>query len=327
MVQWTFPEGDRDYLRLIQRLPPDGGSVPHRQHVVSRAILKGFAAPGTSGHGWSLTPFNVARNEVQRDRGLTGCAYVRDFIMYAAQSAELAWKAVEDRLPPAITAARNGVLHASPSSDLRDTITDAIALHFVRNPRLLREESRLVAQATSDVRTRTLLEREAMVRDEFVRRYNLLPAGPQALEAVVDDAMIPWREYIKSGALTRVTLESLFERIRVGLRGMPIEVWHVPRDTELLISDNAAFTFAYSDSNSKINWNMAFGDSHGAALPIARDCLIAIGAAARDDVLPADKVDLFNELQVRNADAYVYFRPGSGLETFVRRIASIISPP
>jgi Protein of unknown function (DUF4238) len=257
MVQWTFPEGDRDYLRLIQRLPPDVGSLPRRQHVVSRAILKGFAAPGTSGRGWSLRPFNVARSEVQRDRGLTGCAYVRDFIMYAAQSAELAWKAVEDRLPHAITAARTGVLHATLSSDLRDTITDAVALHFVRNPRFLREQLRLTAQATSDVRTRTLLEREAMLRDEFVRRYHLLSAGPQALEAVVDDAMIPWREHIKSGALTRVTLESLFERIRGGLRGMPIEVWHVPRNKELLISDNAAFTFAYSDGDSKPRMNMA----------------------------------------------------------------------
>ena len=129
------------------------------------------------------------------------------------------------------------MLHASPSSDLTGPITDAVALHFVRNPRLLREESRLVAQATSEVRTRTLLEREAMVRDEFVRRYNLWPAGPQALEVVLDDAMIPWREYIESGALARVTLESLFERIRVGLRGMPIEVWHVPRGKEFLISD------------------------------------------------------------------------------------------
>ena len=108
MVQWTFPEGDRDYLGRIQRLPLDVGPVPRKQQVVSRAILKGFAAPGTAGGGWSLRPFNVAQNEVLRDRGLAGCAYVRDFIMYAAQSAELAWKAVEDRLPPAITAARDG---------------------------------------------------------------------------------------------------------------------------------------------------------------------------------------------------------------------------
>ena len=96
MVQWTFPEGDWDYLGRIQRLPLDVGPVPRKQHVVSRAILKGFAAPGTAGDGWPLRLFNVARNEVLRDRGLAGCAYVRDFIMYAAQSAELAWKAVED---------------------------------------------------------------------------------------------------------------------------------------------------------------------------------------------------------------------------------------
>jgi hypothetical protein len=126
MVQWTFPEGDRDYLGRTQRLPLDVGPVPRKQHVVSRAILKGFATPGTAGGGWSLRLFNVAQNEVLRDRGFAGCAYVRDFIMYAAQSAELAWKAVEDRLPPSITAAKDGVLHASPSSELRDTITDAV---------------------------------------------------------------------------------------------------------------------------------------------------------------------------------------------------------
>jgi hypothetical protein len=107
---------------------------------------------------------------------------------------------------------------------------------------------------------------------------------------------------------------------------MPIEVWHVPGDSELLISDNAAFTFAYSDGDSKITTNMAFGDSHGAVLPIARDCLVAIGPAAKDDVLLPNTVDVFNELQVRNADAHVYFRPGSSLQTFVERLASVIGP-
>lgn len=323
MAKWTFPEGDRDYLGRIQRLPPDVGPVPHDQHVVSRALLRGFAAPGTSGKGRSLRPYDVRRRKVMKDRGPDGCAFVRDFIMYAAESAEMVWKGVEDRLPPAIAAARAGSLHDPSSGDLRDTISDAVALHFVRNPRLLREESRLTTEATSEVRTRTLLERGAMLQDEFVRRYGLLPAGPQALEALIDDAMIPWRQHIASGALTRVTLESNYERIRDGLRGMPIEVWHVPRGSELLISDNAAFTFAYSDDESHIRINMAFGDSHGAALPIARDCLIAIGPAAKDDQLRAGQVDLFNELQVRNADARVYFRPGSGLESLAQRVAGL----
>lgn len=253
MVQWRFPEGDRDYLGRIQRLPPEVGPVPRDQHVVSKPILKGFAAPGTGGKGWSLRPFHVARRKVLKDRGPNGCAYVRDFIIYAAASAELVWKGVEDDLPPAIAAARAGTLHGAPASDLRDTITDALALHFVRNPRMLREESRIAEQATSDVRTRTLLERGALLHDEFVSRYGLLPAGPGALQAVLDDAITPWREYIRTGAMTRVTLESLYERIRDGLRGMPIEVWHAEGGAEFLISDTAMFTFAYSENASKID--------------------------------------------------------------------------
>lgn len=326
MVKWDFPEGDRDYLDRINQLSPDVGPVPRRQHVVSRSILKGFAAPGTAGSGWSLRPYDVARDRVLRDRGLTGCAYVPNFLMYAAGSAELAWKVVEDRLPPAIEAARTGVLHDTRCRDLRDTITDVIALHFVRNQRLLREQARLTAQATSEVRTRTLVERAAMLHNEFTRRYAMLPAGSEALEAVLDDAMTPWRKHIASGALARVTLESLFERIRHGLRGMPVEVWHVSKGSELLISDNAAFTFKYSDDHSKIAMNMAFGDSHGVALPIARDCLVAIGPTPKDDVLHAQTADLFNELQLRNADGHVYFRPGSTLERFVQKLAPVIAP-
>ena len=325
MAQWTFPEGDADYLGRIQRLPQDPGTVPHRQHVVSRAILKGFAAPGSNGRGWSLRPFNIRRRQVLRDRGLAGCAYVRDFIMYAASSAELAWKVVEDQLPAAITAARGGYLHEPESSTLRDTLTDAIALHFVRSPRLLRQEAMIAAAATSDVRTAVLLEREADLRAEFVRRYGLVPAGAGALEVVFEDAISPWRELIASGALTRVTLEGLFERIREGLRGMPLEVWHAPRGCEFLISDNAAFTFAYSHDHQTIATNMAFGDAHGAALPVARDCLIAIGPRPKDEVLLRDKVELLNELQIRNADSHVYFRPGSGLEAFVLQVISTFS--
>ena len=96
MAQWIFPEGDQDYLGLIQRLPPDVSPVPRDQHVVSRALLKGFAVPGTSGKGWSLSPYDVRRRKVMKDRGPDGCAFVRDFIMYAARSAEMVWNSVFD---------------------------------------------------------------------------------------------------------------------------------------------------------------------------------------------------------------------------------------
>jgi hypothetical protein len=319
VAKWNFPPGNDDYLELVARLPLDPGPVPHKQHVVSRAILRGFATPGSSGRGWSLTPFDVLEGRQLSDRGLRGCAYVEDFIVYAAQSAELVWKVVEDRLPGAIAAARQGFLHTVDNGGLRDTITDAIALHFVRSSRRLRQHLRIAEQVTADVRTRALLEKQTMLVNDFVRRYGLIPAGPDALETVVDGALAPWRDAIENGALTRVALESLFERIRSGLRGMPIEVWHVPLGNELLISDNAAFTFAYTDDGANITTNMAFGDSHGVVLPLASDCLVAVGSVPKDDRLVPAQVAFFNDLQIRNADAYVYFRPRSALAGFVKQ--------
>jgi len=321
VVDWSFPSDDHDPFERIAQLPPPTGSDPRKQHVITRALLKGFAEPGTAGKGWTLTPYDVVNRRLLKPRGVRGCGFVLDFIMYAAQSAESTWKSVEDDLPTAIEAARAGDLHLAENSRLRDTITDAIALHYVRTPRVRQQHSELTEKVTSAVRARTLAERPADLEREFLRRTGLVPAGPEALDAVLDDVMRPWRESVASGALARVSLVSLFERISAGLRGLPIEVWHTAPKSELLISDNAAFTFAFSADGTSAETNMAFGDSQGAALPIARDCLVAIGSTPKDEVLPAHTASLLNEIQVRNAGTYVYFRPGSGLARFVESAA------
>ena len=321
VVDWSFPRDDHDPFERIAQLPPPTGSDPRKQHVITRALLKGFAEPGTAGKGWTLSPYDVVNLRLLKPTGLRGCGFVLDFIMYAAQSAESTWKSVEDDLPAAIRAARAGNLHRAENSRLRDTITDAIALHYVRAPRVRQQHSELTEKVTSAVRARTLAERPVDLEREFLRRTGLMPAGPEALDAVLDDAMRPWRESVANGALARVSLVSLFERISAGLRGLPIEVWHTAPRSELLISDNAAFTFAFSPDGTSAETNMAFGDSQGAALPIARDCLVAIGSTPKDELLPARTASLLNELQVRNADTYVYFRPGSGLATFVEGAA------
>jgi hypothetical protein len=319
VVDWRFPRDDRDPFEQIAQLPPPTSSDPRKQHVITRALLKGFAEPGTAGKGWTLTPYDVVNQRLLKPTGLRGCGFVLDFIMYAAQSAESTWKSVEDDLPAAIGAARAGNLHRAENSRLRDTITDAIALHYVRAPRLRQQHSELTEKVTHAVRARTLTQRPAALEREFFKRTGLMPAGPEALDAVLDDVMRPWRDSVERGALARVSLVSLFERISAGLRGLPIEVWHTAPGSELLISDNAAFTFAFSPDGTSAETNMAFGDSQGAALPIARDCLVAIGSTPRDELLPSGTASLLNELQVCNADTYVYFRPGSNLATFVDR--------
>ena len=43
------------------------------QHVVSKVVLRGFAAPGHSGKGWMLAPFDVRAGREGKPRGLAGC--------------------------------------------------------------------------------------------------------------------------------------------------------------------------------------------------------------------------------------------------------------
>ena len=59
VVDWSFPRDDHDPFERIAQLPPPTGSDPRKQHVITRALLKGFAEPGTAGKGWTLSPYDV----------------------------------------------------------------------------------------------------------------------------------------------------------------------------------------------------------------------------------------------------------------------------
>ena len=62
---------------------------------------------------------------------------------------------------------------------------------------------------------------------------------------------------------------------------------------------------------------MAIGDSHTVAMPIAKDCYLALGEDAKDDVLLSSNVRLFNELQMDSAFGHLYYRPGSSIASSV----------
>ena len=120
-----------------------------------------------------------------------------------------------------------------------------------------------------------------------------------------------------NGQTARVSMEQMFDRVRETLRPLPLEVWHAPLGHEFLISDSPAFTFKYSADQTTIFHNMAIGDSQGIALPLARDCMVAIGAEEKDEVLGVDPLHLFNKLQVLVAHRWVYYRPNSSMKQFV----------
>jgi hypothetical protein len=318
MPAWEIPPANPSevYLQRISDLEPEADKRITNQHVASKIILKGFAAPGRAGSGCQLTPFDLRLGHEQKARGLRGCGKVPDFLTFASESAELLWKTVEDQLDPAISAARAGRLHDHDAQV--EAIKDAIALHLVRSHRYLQMHRTIIAQSIGFVRQDVLRSRTAMLGAEFQHRHGLLPAGPEALAAVLDEAIAKWRALDARGATVRVSMEAMFRRVRAALRAQTVEIWHIPQGHELLISDTPAFTFRYLAENTTIQPNVAIGDSHGIALPLARDCLAVIGPAAKDDDLTPDQVRLFNQVQVVIAHRHVYYRPGSGLGAFVR---------
>jgi uncharacterized protein DUF4238 len=321
MPAWEFPAPSVDDPRVrIRELGAETDPPVANQHVVSRVVLKGFAAPGSRGHGWELTPFDIRHRREMKRRGLKECGKVTNFVPYASGSAERLWKPTEDRLGAAITAARDRRLHDCP--DHVETIKDCLALHLVRSHRYLAVHRDSVANVVREVRRNVPFERAAALEDEFFRRHGLHAAGPNALRTIVDGVVDEWLRLDDTGAIVRTTIEEMFPRVRAALRRQPIEVWHVPTGRELLISDSPAVTVQYLDSGNDCRLNVALGDAHAAVLPLATDCAVAIGPADKDDVLLPGQVDYCNKIQILAAHRYVYYRPGSGLGAFVESVLS-----
>jgi hypothetical protein len=156
-----------------------------------------------------------------------------------------------------------------------------------------------------------------MLQAEFRRRYGLEPAGREALEVVLAEPFREWRTLAERGAIARVSMEAMFHRIRAMLeQSWAVEVWHIPDGLELLISDSPAITIRY-DERLNMQTHVAVGDANCIVMPIARDCLVALGPTSKDDVLLRNQVELFNRLQVGSAYEHVYYRPGSDLRAFV----------
>ena len=318
MSKWQIPPRDPAEVSLarLRELESVAERKIRDQHVVSRVLLKGFAAPGGGGTGWKLTPFDVRLGREERSHGLKVCGRVPEFLLCATESAERLWGEVENRLGPAIKAARDGDLHEQDSHV--SAVRDGIALHLVRSLRYLEINRGAVAQAIEHVRRTVPAARGALLEAEFQRRHGLVAAGPEALATLLEGPFAQWRSLGERGVIARADIEAMFRRVSDTLRHQEVEVWHVPPGHELLISDSPAIAFRYSSNPTTIQANVAIGDASGIALPLARDCLAVIGLEPKDEKLLPGSVDLFNRLQVEGAGRYVYYHPGGRLKAFVQ---------
>jgi hypothetical protein len=122
---------------------------PHvvKPHVVSQVILRQFAAPGRNGH--RLIPHH-RKHGPGVPKSVRECRKAPNFLRAGSASAERLWKATEDKLPQAISAAKSG-RNQLAVEDVK-TLKDAIALHLVRSYRYMAVHTAAYETAEVDVR-------------------------------------------------------------------------------------------------------------------------------------------------------------------------------
>jgi hypothetical protein len=314
-----IPEREPTEVRLAHMQELQERVEPHipNQHVVSQAILRGFAAPGPQGKGWQLVPFDVRRQRAKKPLGLRGCAKAIDFLVIASSSAEMIWKDVEDRIPEAVAVARDGCLHQN--TELAAVAKDCLALHLIRRRRYMTVHTQALTASVSGATERIVNSHTEMLISRFRSEHGgLFPGGRASLEAMVEPHVANWVELGEKGVIARASIEAMFRRVRDIFAPLQLQIWRTPPGKEFLISDSPCLTLRYRDGGRLVEPHVAIGDAHTVAMPIASDCLLALTPETSDDFLVEENVDLFNTLQVSSAFDHFYYRPGSRISRWVQ---------
>jgi hypothetical protein len=305
-------------LRRIRELATETADHVNGQHVVTRVLLRRFAAASGPDKGL-LYPFALRYPQARhRLLGPDGCGKVPDFITFASGSAERLWKETEDKLHDALAAVDNGTLLGSPEHIA--TIKEAIALHYVRSSAAPLVHVRTWVRVCAASRVRWLTNWRWLLEVEFYRAKGFCAAGDQALGLFLDQMMQPSIDRAVSGQLFRVRIEDLFSQARQWMRGQGLEIL-TPASGEFLIGDVPALTIRHGLSQAGVLGGIALGDAHTVIMPLGPRHLAALGRTDLTGELSSDQVASINARQVASAIEYAYLRPGSGLEQTVRSLA------
>ncbi|MFE7946944.1 DUF4238 domain-containing protein [Streptomyces sp. NPDC057426] len=287
-----------------------------RQHLISQVLLKRFTVPGAKSSGWQLVPFDLDHPERHHKlKSPRECGWIEDFVSYDSASAEELWRQVEQRAPEAFAAVEAGTPFNDPEH--AEILRDLVSLHLVRSHRYREVHRDAFASAREDVRRGLLQNYEAQLRRVALRKTGLHLEGAQALEVFADrmiESSVPAQDHA-SGKLFRLSIEEMFQKVRDKAASWQLEVI-TPQEGQFLIGDTPAITLRWDEKGLK--YGMAFGDAHTVVLPLGPRHLLALGPENKALQVPKARVDELNAVQVLAADRYVYLRPRSGLEAFVK---------
>ncbi|MFJ1757777.1 DUF4238 domain-containing protein [Kitasatospora sp. NPDC088134] len=298
----------------IAELRPQADRRVVGQHVISRVLLRRFAAPIGSA-GYQVLPFDLRHPaRLHKVRGVGACGRMNNFAPFASASLEEVRGRLETQVPEAAKAVDRGDVFQS--EQYVRVLKDLIALHWVRSLHFRAVHQQIFNEVYTEHRTALLTHKSGLLRAAVLQRYRLHLPGPAGLAAAADELLRPQVENFASGADFRVRIEEAFGKAKeiIGSTGLEILV---PEEGEFLLGDIPALTVC-QDGGIR-TYGMALGDSTGVVLPFGPRHLL-VGRTPRNGFVAATAATVkdLNHLQIEAARRHVYLRPHSALDGFVR---------
>ncbi|MFF8775467.1 DUF4238 domain-containing protein [Kitasatospora sp. NPDC015120] len=275
-----------DFLRRIAELKAIAANPVHRQHMVARVLLDGWAVQEPRGTRRSLQPYRIGEDGSVHQLSLQGARNVgfrTDWVVFGSGSLEQLWERTERRIPKIRAAIAAGIVFHHP--DLVEAVADLVALHHVRTNRQHRHFRHWLEQHRPELDL------------AFARLGHTgdLPDDDQLFRVAAEQLFAFTRSWVSTGSVQIITPQR-------------------PQD-EFLISDAATLTVRHLHRGDVPDESgVPLAQANCLFLPIGPRHVAAIGSESGYLQAPARMVRGLNNRQFAHCDEVVFTRPGSPLQ-------------
>lgn len=305
--------------RRMRRLAAKATLAVRGQHLVSGVLLGQFAAAIGQLGAAQVYSLNLEYPYAKlKGRGLETCgkAPVDDFVRFESGSLEQVWWQVENDLAATFAAVRSG--KALETAHI-DRLRDLVALHHARSIQYYVAFEDNLQHASQEARR--FWDRYPTALDAIAVSRLGLPGGDTgSRELAFRELRKRMDKWIEDGALFRAMMESRYRRTRHWFRSLGVEIL-TPSVGEFIIGDIPALAVRKGIPGAGVSNGIGYAHADAIILPIAPDRLLRVfDGPSRYGKAESEEVNELNAWQVRGAYSHVFFRPGSGLEEFIRSV-------
>lgn len=308
-----------DFMADVRRLDSQANQNIKNQHVVSRVLLAQFAEPRGKKQEHQLAGLDLAIANSRPSYGGPGMfGKVPNFVRFASASVEQVWKETEDKLHDALNAVADNTIFGTPVH--LDTIRDTFVLHFIRSipAAFIHEDSWL---KNRDVAKRFAFQFPQHLEEIFRQKHGIYPSGPEGFDLAFDLLIAEMTKEKDRGSFFRVGLEDKFRRYRNLTRSYSVEIL-IPEHGEFVIGDVPALSIRHRQTATGVRSGVGLATADELTIPLGSKWLAVLHNSGRSGFGMASNADVkrYNTMQVQAAYRHVHFRPGCGLEAWIRSI-------